>query len=175
MRAFTLSESDSKAGSFSTLYRTLQPPLVRYLGRLTGDGDVAEDVAQEAFMRLLQRPELSDEAARLWLFTVATNLVRDRGRAASRHSRLLAGSAVPVPTSAPLPDELTERAEDVSRVRRALEQLSERDRQILLMREEGFRYEEIAASIEVAASSVGTLIARALKRFAGAYRTGEVS
>jgi len=175
VRAFTLSESDSKAGSFSTLYRTLQPPLVRYLGRLTGDADAAEDVAQEAFMRLLQRPELSDEAARLWLFTVATNLVRDRGRATTRHNRLLAGSPVPVPTSDPLPDELTERADEVARVRRALAQLPDRDRQILLMREEGFRYEEIAQSIDVAASSVGTLIARALKRFASAYRTGEVS
>ena len=85
VRAFTLSESDSKAGSFSTLYRTLQPPLVRYLGRLTGDADAAEDVAQEAFMRLLQRPELTDDAARLWLFTVATNLVRDRGQIGRAH------------------------------------------------------------------------------------------
>ena len=58
---------------------------------------------------------------------------------------------------------------------RVVVQLSERDRQILLMREEGFRYEEIAKSIDVAPGSVGTLIARALKRFASAYRTGEVS
>ena len=125
-------------------------------------------------MRLLQRPELSEEGARLWLFTVATNLVRDRARTASRHQRLLAGGPVPVPTGHPLPDETTERAEQVARVRRALAGLPERDRQILLMREEGFRYDEIALAIDVAASSVGTLIARALKRFASAYRTGKI-
>jgi RNA polymerase sigma-70 factor, ECF subfamily len=175
VRAFTLSDSESRAGSFSSLYRKLHPPLLRYLERMTGEKDAAEDVAQDAFMRLLQRPELTDEAARLWLFTVATNLVRDRGRASSRHNRLLATAPVPVPTSEPLPDETTERADEVSRVRRALDQLSDRDRQILLMREEGFRYEEIARTIDVAASSVGTLIARALRRFASAYRNGEAS
>ena len=167
---FSLSESDSRTGSFNRLYGELQPPLLRYLSRLTNDADVAEDVAQEAFMRLLQRPDLSDQAARLWLFTVATNLVRDRGRASSRHQRILAGGPVPVPTAEPLPDEAAERAEKVARVRAALDRLSARDRQILLMREEGFRYEEIARTIDVAASSVGTLIARALRRFSSAYR-----
>jgi RNA polymerase sigma-70 factor (ECF subfamily) len=175
VRAFTLSDSDSRTGSFSTIYRALHPMLLRYLERLTGDKDAAEDVAQEAFMRLLHRPELTDEAARLWLFTVATNLVRDRARAVTRQSRLLMASPVPIPTSEPLPDEVTERADEVARVRRALDLLSDRDRQILLMRQEGFRYEEIAQSVGVAANSVGTLIARALKRFASAYRTGEVT
>jgi RNA polymerase sigma-70 factor (ECF subfamily) len=169
--AFSLSESDSRTGTFSRLYDELQPQLLRYLGRLTGDADAAADVAQEAFMRLLQRPELSGEGARLWLFTVATNLVRDRGRAATRHQRILATGPVPVPSSGPLPDEQAERAEQVARVRAALDQLSERDRQILLMREEGFHYGEIARVIEVAPSSVGTLIARALRRFSSAYRS----
>jgi DNA-directed RNA polymerase specialized sigma24 family protein len=44
---------------------------------------------------------------------------------------------------------------------------------LLLMREEGFRYEEIAAVIGVAPASVGTLIARALKRFADVYQSRE--
>lgn len=169
-----MSESASGTGSFSSLYRRLHPQILRYLHRLLGDADAAEDVAQEAFMRLLQRPDLTDEGARLWLFTVATNLVRDRGRAASRHQRLLASAPIPIPVGEPLPDETTERSEEIARVRRALSALAERDREILLMREEGFRYEEIAEAIGVAATSVGTLIARALKRFASEYRTGEV-
>ena len=156
--------------SFGRLYLALRPSLVTYLVRLTGDQDVAEDVAQEAFMRLLQRPELTDEGARLWLFTVATNLVRDRGRATVRRERLLATGAAPTPSPEPLPDAVAERAEETARVRRALDQLTERERQILLMRQEGFRYDEIASAVDVAATSVGTLIARALKRFASAYR-----
>jgi RNA polymerase sigma factor (sigma-70 family) len=68
------------------------------------------------------------------------------------------------------PDEDVERMESVASVRLALESLSERDRQLLLMREEGFKYEEIANVIGVAPASVGTLIARALRRFVEVYR-----
>jgi RNA polymerase sigma-70 factor, ECF subfamily len=57
------------------LFQQLYPALYRYLHRLTGDPDVAEDVAQESFVRLLRQP-LPEEEARPWLFTVATNLLR---------------------------------------------------------------------------------------------------
>jgi RNA polymerase sigma-70 factor, ECF subfamily len=168
-----LSGSVTGGASFNLLYRQHQASLVRYALRLTGDPDVAEDVAQEAFLRLLRRPDLTEDAARLWLFTVATNLVRDRGRASTRQRRLLGGVPVAMGTPGPLPDEATERSERVQRVRAALDTLSSRDREILLMREEGFRYDEIASAIDVAPSSVGTLIARALKRFGKAYRTDD--
>lgn len=160
------------APDFESLYRQLHPPLLRYLVRLTGEPDAAEDVAQEAFLRLHARPELRGEDARLWLYTVATNLVRDRGRTQTRRRRLLEVTPV-APSGRPLPDEELERAEAVERVRGALDQLAERDRQILLMRQEGFRYEEIARAVAVAPGSVGTLIARALKRFAALYRGDE--
>src|SRR3712207_7447153 len=61
---------------YTTLFRSY-PSLYRYLHRLTGDADVAEDLAQESFVRLLGR-RVSDDGVRVWLFTVATNLVRDR-------------------------------------------------------------------------------------------------
>jgi RNA polymerase sigma-70 factor (ECF subfamily) len=168
--ARSLSTAPSTAASdFEALYREVFPSLFRYLDRLLGDPDAAEDAAQEAFVRLLSRPELDAEAARLWVFTVGTNLVRDRGRTVARRRRLLAATPV-LPSRGPLPDESAERAESVRRVRAALKRLSERDRQLLLMREEGFRYAEIARVVGVAPSSVGTLVARALKRFAEVYR-----
>jgi RNA polymerase sigma-70 factor (ECF subfamily) len=48
----------------------------------------------------------------------------------------------------------------------ALQQLPERDRTILLMREEGFTHKEIAEAVGTTTGSVGTLIARALNRLA---------
>ncbi len=152
---------------FDALFRDLHPALLRYLHRLTGDADAAEDAAQEAFVRLTDQ-SLPREEVRPWLFTVATNLVRDRARKAERHRRL--EIYVPRPGHAPHPDEATERRERVAAVRAALEVLPERDRTMLLMREEGFKYEEIARAVEVAPGSVGTLLARAAKRFAQAYR-----
>jgi RNA polymerase sigma-70 factor (ECF subfamily) len=156
---------------FDTQFQKLYPSLFRYLHRLTGDADVAEDIAQEAFVRLL-RQSLPEGEIRPWLFTVAMNLVRDHARKTERRQRLLTSAPTLVTPSA-LPDENVERSERVARVRQALERLPMRDRQLLLMREEGFRYEEIAAVIGVAPASVGTLIARALKRFADVYQSRE--
>lgn len=165
----SVSGPEPDTASFGALYRKLQPPLHRYLLRLTGDVDAADDVCQEAFLRLLRRAELRGDDARLWIFTVATNLVRDRGRSSTRRQRLLLASPVS-PASSPLPDQELERAERIERVRAALDQLPDRDRQMLMMREEGFKYDEIAQAVGVAPGSVGTLIARALKRFASVYR-----
>lgn len=91
------------------------------------------------------------------------------GRSAVRRQRLLAASPVPEETPA-VADRKLERDEQVAAVREALDQLAERDQQLLLMREEGFRYEEIAEAVGVAPGSVGTLIARAVKRFTDVYK-----
>ena len=163
---------DGSAVDFDAVFARLHPSLFRYLHRLTGEQDVAEDIAQEAFVRLL-RQSLPEAEVRPWLFTVATNLVRDRARKSERRQRLLM-SAPDLVTRPPLPDEDVERAERRQAVREALERLPERDRQLLLMREEGFKYDEIAQVIGVASASVGTLIARALKKFVAEYEAREV-
>ncbi len=152
---------------FEAIFAKLYPSLFRYLNRLTGDPDVAADIAQEAFVRLLQRP-LPEADARRWLFTVGTNLVRDWARAGERQRRLLKDS-YRGPTPPVMPDESAERSQRIAAVRAALAQIAPRDREILLMREEGFRYAEIADVVGVAPGSVGTLLARALRRFAIAY------
>jgi len=159
---------------YDALFKRLYPTLYRYLYRLTGDADVAEDVAQEAFVRLL-RQTLPEEEIRPWLYTVAMNLVRDTARRAERRHRLVAGVPLPLPMAGPAPDEQVERSEQIAAVRVVLDQMSERDRHLLLMREEGFRYEEIATAVGVAPASVGTLIARALKKFAQLYKTAGVA
>jgi RNA polymerase sigma-70 factor (ECF subfamily) len=157
---------------FDALFQRLYPSLFRYLHRLTGDADMAEDVAQESFVRLLRQP-LSEAEVRPWLFTVAMNLVRDGARKTERRQRLLT-TAPTLVTPTRMPDDDVERAERIAAVREVLDQLSERDRQLLLMREEGFKYEEIAVVVGVAPASVGTLIARALRRFADLYHTREI-
>jgi RNA polymerase sigma-70 factor, ECF subfamily len=156
---------------FDSVFAELYPSLFRYLHRLTGDEDVAEDIAQEAFVRLLRQP-LPDDEIRPWLFTVAMNLVRDRARRNERRQRLL--TTAPSLVSRPaLPDEDVERTERINAVREVLDRIPERDRQLLLMREEGFKYDEIARVVGVAPASVGTLIARALRKFVSEYEGRE--
>ena len=153
---------------YEALFQRLHPALYRYLYRLTGDADTADDIAQETFVRLL-RQSMPESEVRPWLFTVATNLVRDGVRKAGRRQRLLAAERF-LPASVPRPDELADRAEQVELVRRALARIPLRDRQLLLMREEGFTYEEMARAAGVAPGSVGTLLGRALRRFAQVYQ-----
>ena len=140
------------------------------LRALLGRSWVADRV-QPVHTRLplsLLEHDLPRDEVRPWIFVVATNLARDRVRKRERRRRLLVANQEPRITSGS-PHEDLERAERVAAVRRALERLSERDRQMLLMREEGFRYSEIAEAVGVRSTSVGALVARALKRFSAAY------
>jgi RNA polymerase sigma factor (sigma-70 family) len=138
--------------------------LLRYLTRYTGDSDEAEDLVQETFVRLRERPPPERTEPRRWLFTVATNLARDAQRVARRRNALRAEAqdALPVPAPPPDPAREVERMEVRRRVRAALAGLNDRERTVLLMREEGFTHREIAEAVETTTGSVGTMIARAL-------------
>lgn len=151
----------------SGLYTRHAPSLRRYLTRVSGDPDLAADAVQETFARLLER-HVDAEHARPWLFRVGTNLLREWGRTGRRRVQLLrsAPDALATGEAPGAPDIETERRARVLRVRAALTRLPERDRTILLMREEGFTHREIAAAVGTTTGSVGTLVARALARLA---------
>jgi RNA polymerase sigma-70 factor (ECF subfamily) len=71
------------------------------------------------------------------------------------------------------PDVELERKEDSARVRAALATLNDRDREALLLKAEGFDYEEIAATLGLAKGAIGTTLARARRRLVEAYRAQE--
>ena len=155
------------------LFLTYNAMLVRYLTRRLGDRDWAEEVAQETFVRALRQEHIVNERA--WLFTVANNLVRDAARRDARHRRHLQllrereaaeGPAEMGPTS-------LEQAQEAAAARRAIEQLAERDRLALLMREEGLDYNEIAEALGLSVGSVGTTLSRARRRLVEAYEAIE--
>lgn len=152
----------------SRVYREHYRSLVRFLYRRIGDQARAEDLAQEAFVRALEH---QPDRPRAWLFTVAANLARDEGRRASvrrKHLTLIKAEAAAA-TPEPGPELALERREKVQRVRAALARLTERDREALLLWEEGFSYDEIAAVLGLSRGSLGTTLARARVRLADAY------
>lgn len=162
---------------FDRLFREHFAPLVRYLARQLGDRDAAEEVAQEVFLRALRNPPRLNERA--WLYTVATNLLRDGARRDARYQRnlellyeehlasLRAGSAIDAaPADAHEPP-----GPDAPLVRRALYALNDRDRSALLMSEEGLTYHEIAAALGLTVPSVGTTLTRARHRLMQHYQT----
>lgn len=154
------------------LFRDYHATLVRYLTRRLGDRDWAEEVAQETFVRALRQESIVNE--RSWIFAVANNLVRDDARRASRQRRqleLMAAEARELETepAEELQEITPEMAQESADARRALESLAERDRQALLMKEEGLGYGEIAEVLGLEKNSVGTTLSRARRRLAETY------
>lgn len=120
------------------------------------------------FLRALEAPPKNP---RPWLFAVALNLARDDGRRAvrqQRHLTLLKHEADEA--RAPAPDEDYDTAERRTQVRAALDELTEQDRSVLLMKAEGLSYDEIAAALGLSRGSIGTTLARARRRLVEAYR-----
>lgn len=152
------------------LFVTYHATLVRYLTRRLGDRDWAEEVAQETFVRALRQETIVNERA--WVFAVAHNLVRDGARKDARNRRhlelLVAESREAVEPEEEV-EQTQERAAEMTRARRALGELSERDRQALLLKEEGLDYGEIADVLKIEKSSVGTTLSRARRRLVEAY------
>ena len=158
---------------WNDVYRSTFPDLVRFLHRKVWDAERARDLAQEAFVRALAH---EPRRPRAWLFQVAANLARDEARMVIRrkkHLVLLKGDADAREERAADPaTELAER-EQWGRVRDALDALSEKDREALLLWDAGQSYTEIARHTGLAVGAVGTTLARARRRLAEAYRAKE--
>lgn len=152
------------------LFELYHESLVRMLHRRTGDRDRAEDLAQETFARAVAAPPTNP---RPWLFAVALNLVREDGRRSVRQGRRLQLLKAESEQAAPSPEDELDLSDRKAAVRAALAQLNDRDREALLLKAEGFSYEEIAATLGLAHGAIGTTLARARKRLVEAYRIGE--
>jgi RNA polymerase sigma-70 factor (ECF subfamily) len=153
--------------SFRKFFDEWYPRLVLYLRARFGDEDHAEDIAQEAFVRLLDN---SPRDAVGWLYAVASNLAIDQQRVANGRARHLTLIRVAREGSAdPGPEQSLLREEEIARVRAALAGLPERDRELLLLRHGGWRYRDIARVLGVAPSSIGSLLTRAERRFAATF------
>ena len=124
-------------------------------------------------MKLHRRGALPDHPE-AWLITVAMNLFRNTRSTAARRRRLLTSARVEASLGDPAPDpaQLLEGVDEAERVRAAIDRLTERDRQMLLLRAEGYAYRELAAAMDLNESSVGTLLARAKRAFREAYEGG---
>ena len=149
----------------TALFRAHHEEITRYLVGLTGDSDLAADAAQEAFVRLNEKPPATQTQIRSWLYRVATNFAFDTMRVANRRAEIVAQRGDDFPLSQdPVPDAQLEQLERREVVRGALSHLRPKERAILLMRAQGFSYKEIAASLDVPINSIGAVGARALRK-----------
>jgi len=166
-----LSRVPMTESEFVDLYARTSAPLARYLRRLTGNLAIAEDLLQEAYLRLLSQPRVpADEAHRRnYLFKIGTNLARDHFRRAWRLEPLDPGAAAAGVTS-------SSAAHDASDVWMVLDRVTPRDRELLLLAYvEGLTHQEISQVTGLMRASLKPLLYRARKRFAAALADAGLS
>lgn len=162
---------------FDSLFQQHWPLVYRATFRILGDPDEAEDLSLEVFWRLyriLQRDTRGSKIRNLraWLFRSATNSALNelRGRKRRAHYEAQVGVLALAENSVENPIEDVERVEERVRVRAVLAGMKARDAQLLELRYTGLSYKEVAEVLDIAPSSVGTLLARAEKAFEERYR-----
>ena len=148
--------------AFQALYEKTSRSLWAYLARVSGRGDVADDILQETFFRFLVRnpPAMDSLSVRTYLFRIATNLLHDRWRR-NRNAKSLET----------IEHGFTYDAEAHLDIHRVMRQLRPRERELLwLAYVEGLNHAEIASITGLSAISIRLLLFRARRKAAALLR-----
>jgi len=158
-----------EADAFAEIIGHYQAPIIRYLYRMTGDYEMAKDLAQDTFIQaykgiLKTDAELSFKA---WLFRIATNNALQH----RRRKKLL--SFIPFTTKEhDMPDSKNQadcQSEKLA-INEALLKVPEEQRTCLVLHfVEGFKYREIAETLGCSEEAVRKRVARGKKLFIGLY------
>ena len=148
--------------SFQTFFRQTSAPLRAYVVRVAGNTAMADDIVQEAFLRLLRSPPPTREPQELraFLFRIASNLLIDQWRQ-RRRERVAGDRRAPEPSVAarniPLRVDMA----------RTFERLPPQQRQLLwLAYVEGAEHREIADALGLQPRSIRVLLYRARRKLA---------
>ncbi|MGI9472820.1 MAG: RNA polymerase sigma factor [Rubripirellula sp.] len=170
---------EDDASAFAELMQRYEARLVRLMHTIGPRHDMAEDLAQETFMRVFRARKSYEAGAKFstWLFTIAGNVARNASRSLGRRRevsevdaprgedspsgpQLLAATALEA--SGMMPSRMAEGAERAEVVRAAVSSLSERQRMALMLsRFENMSYLEIAETMSLSTKAVKSLLSRA--------------
>jgi RNA polymerase sigma-70 factor (ECF subfamily) len=154
------------------LFEALESPLMSYALRLSGGLCTAEDLVQEAFMKL-QAHFSEVREPRRWLYRTVHNLALNQHRQARKIVALRADTPEAAPGAGeaadprPLPDEQLVRMEGIGLVRLTLESLDARSQELIRLKfTENLSYKEIGERTGLKAGHVGYILHCALKSMA---------
>ena len=183
MRPDTTSAEPPGWETIEELFTALESPLLGYALRYTGEFALAEDVVQEAFMKLHAQFE-QVEKPRPWLYRTVHNLALNQRRRARKtvsfdqSSSAENENAPAADTADPalLPDEQIIRLEGIGLVRLSLATLDDRSREVIRLKfNDELSYRDISARTGISVSNVGYILHHALKTIAAELaKTGVV-
>ncbi|AQQ53315.1 RNA polymerase sigma factor SigX [Planococcus lenghuensis] len=155
--------------TFQDLFKQHYAPVVRKVMILVKEQSIAEDIAQEVFMKLYHTDRSTINNLSGWLTKVAVNTAYNHIRTEQRHRARTMKQESYERIETGLVEDKYMALEDIQDVQQILMKLPERDRDILLMKFSGYSYEEIAKTKGVEKTSIGALLVRAKNRFKKIY------
>ena len=163
--------------SIESLYAAQESALLSYAQSLVRQNETAQDIVQEAFMRLhaefntVRQPQA-------WLYRTVHNLALNHLRAGRKIVAISAEEfqQAELSDAQPLPDEYLEKMEAIGQARLSLDVLDSRSRELIRLKfEEGLSYKEISERTALSMSNVGYLLHHALKDLAAALKKAGVT
>lgn len=149
------------------LYESEFAVLVRHASYIVQSRDIAEELVQEAFIRLMTKPPREQARVGAWLRTVVNNLALDYVRRVKVEERVT--ERVQTVEYGPSVEDVTMTEMDRLRVQQSLKELGERDQKALMLRHSGYSYREIAERLDCPTEQVGVILIRALKKLKRVY------
>jgi len=156
-----------EAEMLGVLFDRYQTPLYNFYTKMTQDRVLSEDLVQDVFLRILRYRQTYRPGTpfRAWMYQIARNARVDAMRKVKPEAPMLAEPAAPPATDA------TQQKQEAQLLQRALMQLPEDKREILILsRYQELKYEEIARLIGCEVGTVKVRVHRALQQLREAFR-----
>lgn len=152
---------------FRSVYEHVFPIIIRVVYRITGDADIAEEVCQEAFIKYYERMDTipDRDQAKYWLIRVSKNLAlnyeKRKGRERRAYQRVLREPTRKMDSG----ESIVLKQEASDAVQRALEELPENLRAVLVLKEYAdLNYREISSVLGISEGNVKVRVFRARER-----------
>jgi len=164
----------SRRQAFEEMYDNYMPKIYRYMSYRLGNASIAEDLTADVFEKALKhfdsyRQERASQST--WLMTIARNTMTDYFRKESRVQVVREDDAPEEVSHDPDVDEQMERLEEVRQLRLSLAGLPKLDQDIISLKfGAGMNNREIARTLNVSESNVGTRLYRAVRRLRESFK-----
>jgi RNA polymerase sigma-70 factor (ECF subfamily) len=163
---------------FAELYEEFLPRVFRYIRYRVNTEEVTEDLTSVVFEKALTNfDKYSTEKASFstWIFSIARNAVIDHYRTQARRPALsLEKAEIEVTSNEPLPVDTLEKMEEQEKLRECITRLPAEEQEIIALKfGSGLNNRQIARTMGLSESNVGTRLYRAVRKLRDSFREAE--
>jgi RNA polymerase sigma-70 factor (ECF subfamily) len=159
--------SDRTRPGIETVFEDHYERIARVIARVLRDPSRAEELAVEVFLKWSRTPSAQGPDAPAWLYRVAVRAGLDELRRETRRSQR--AGLLRIFRHSPTPEDVRAAREEQDRVRGVLAAIQPRQAELLVLRNQGLSYEDLAGALNLKLASIGTFLSRAEQTFRKEY------